>query len=107
MTAQPLDDPDHVDGLVTDRHEVDDPHCAFRRLELGLEHQRVIAVPPARRAATGRGRDEPPTVVLVSQQGREAGAAVEARRAHPVDRAVVADERGGLGVADQRVLLDP
>ena len=42
----------------------------------------------------------------VAEQRGEAGARVEAREAAPVDRAVAADERGGLQVADQRVVLD-
>src|SRR5262249_60580704 len=36
----------------------------------------------------------------------EAGAGVEARDTQPVDRSVARDERGGLAVTDQRVLLD-
>ena len=107
MTAQPFDDPDDVDRLVADRHEVDDPHRAFRRLELGLQYERVVAIAPAHRSSAGCGRDQPPAVVLVAEKCGEAGAAVEARRAHPVDRAVVADEHGGLGVPDHGVLLDP
>jgi hypothetical protein len=45
-------------------------------------------------------------VVGVAEQGREARAGVEAGSAEPVDAAVVADERRGLRVADERVALD-
>ena len=41
------------------------------------------------------------------EERREAGAGVEAREAAPVDRAVAADERRRLQVADERVVLDP
>ena len=44
--------------------------------------------------------------VGVAEQRGEARAGVEAGSAQPVDAAVVADERGGLGVADERVPLD-
>ena len=51
--------------------------------------------------------EQPAPVRLVAEQRGEAGGRVEARQAEPVDRAVVADERRRLGVADQRVVLDP
>ena len=78
-----------------------------RRVELGLEHERVdrgIAGASARPPAAGAISQRP--WFSSPEQRREARAAVEARHAQPVDRAVVADERGGLGVADQGVLLD-
>ncbi len=43
---------------------------------------------------------------LVAEQGREAGVAVEARPAQPVDRAVAVDQRRGLAVADEAVVFD-
>ena len=46
-------------------------------------------------------------VAVVAEDRGEARARVEAGDAQPVDRAVVGDQRRGLGVADQRVLLDP
>ncbi len=106
VAADPFDDADDVHGLVADRHEVDDPYRALGCVELGLEHERVIAVSPTRGAATGSRCDLPASVVLVSQERGEARAAVEPRCAQPVDRAVVADERGGLRIADHGVLLD-
>ena len=106
VAADPFDDPDDVDRLVADGHEVDDLYRALGRVELGLEHERAIAVSTTRGAASGGRRDLPASVVLVSQQRGETGAAIEPRRAQPVDRAVVAHERGGLRVADHGVLLD-
>ena len=40
--AEALDDADDVDGVVADRHAVDDPHAALGRVELGLEHERAV-----------------------------------------------------------------
>ena len=45
-------------------------------------------------------------VVVRAEQGGEAGTGVEAREAEPVDRALPADQRRGLQVADERVVLD-
>ena len=75
-------------------------------VELGLEDERAVAVAArdaARRAAPG---------AISQRRGRRRRAArrsrrrVEARQAQPVDRAVAADQRRGLRVADQRVVLD-
>ena len=44
--------------------------------------------------------------LLVSQERREARAGIESWDAEPVDRPVVGDEGRGLGVSDERVLLD-
>ena len=53
------------------------------------------------------GRADPPVpVVLVAEQGGEAGVGVESRQAQPVNGAVAADQRGGLHVPDQCVVLD-
>ena len=76
-------------------------------LELGLEDQRAVAVAArdVRRHRAGR-REQPAAVLGVAEQRGEAGAGVEPRQAQPVDRPVAADQRGGLAVADQRVVLD-
>jgi hypothetical protein len=41
-----------------------------------------------------------------TQQRRKTGPRIEPRDAEPIDRAVTADQRGTLGVADDRVVLD-
>ena len=46
-------------------------------------------------------------LVFVAEERREARRRVEARRAQPVDRAVDADQRRGLGIADQCVVFEP
>src|SRR6185369_8533058 len=45
-------------------------------------------------------------VLARAEQGGEARIRVEARPAQPVDRAVTADQRGALAVADERIVLD-
>src|SRR5258706_7468925 len=89
------------------RHEVGEPYGAVGSRELGFQDQGIGTV-----AAGGPGllvdrRDQPPTMVGRPQQRGEAGAAVEARQAQPVDRASVRDQGRGLAVADQAVILDP
>jgi hypothetical protein len=51
-------------------------------------------------------RDQPSTVVGRAEQCGEAGTRIETWKAEPVDRSVPADERDGLGVADECVVFD-
>ena len=53
-----------------------------------------------------RRPQRPAAVLLRPDQGGEAGARVEPREAEPVDRPLARDERGGLEVADEPVVLD-
>src|SRR4029077_10089113 len=76
-------------------------------LELGLEDERVATVRAPRPPEPARGGDQPAPVLPRAEERREAGARVEARHAEPVDRAVAADQRSGVVVADERVVLDP
>src|SRR4051794_40854862 len=46
-------------------------------------------------------------VPLVAQEACEHGGGVEPRQAQPVDRPVDADQRRGLQVTDEPVVLDP
>jgi hypothetical protein len=71
-----------------------------------LEHERVAAVLAALRVLAISRADQPAAVPRLTQQGREACGGVEARQAQPVDRAVAADERCGLCIADERVVFD-
>ena len=112
--AHAVHDPDQQRRLAaaTRRHEVGDPHGAAHGLPLGHQHQRVaLVVPgdltaPGRRPLGGGGADPPLAVPLVAQQGGEAGVGVEPRQAEPVNVAAAVDQRRGLHVADQCVVLD-
>ena len=42
-----------------------------------------------------------------AEQRRKAGVGIEGRPAQPVDRAVAADQRRGLAIADQPIIFDP
>jgi len=42
----------------------------------------------------------------IAEQGGEAGVGVEARPAEPVDGTVAPDQRRGLAVADEGIILD-
>ena len=88
-------------------HEVDHPDRAVLGLELGLQDQGVAAVAaPDAPDPTGRG-DPPVAIAPVAEQRREAGPGVEAGQAQPVDRAVPAHQGRGLGVGNDRIVLDP
>ena len=105
-TTHTLDDPDEVRVRLTWRHEVDQPDDTVIRLELGLEDERVASVLPADRAELACGLDRPVAVFGVAEERREDGAGVESRHAEPVDGTVSADQRGGLEIADEPVILD-
>ena len=104
---EPLDDPDDVGSVAARRHEVGHADAAVLGVEVELVHERVLAVAALDALDLAVGREQPAAVALVPEQGGEARARVEAREAEPVDRAVAPDERRGLQVADQPVVLDP
>ncbi len=71
-----------------------------------FQDQRVVSVPSGDDLERLDGRKQPPSVVGVSEQRCEARAGIEPREAAPVDRAVAADERCGLEITDEAVVLD-
>jgi hypothetical protein len=105
-TRDPLDNPDDGRRLAARGHEVDDTNPPLARLPLRLEHQRSVSI-PALRLALLRRRDDPATVLAVTQQRCESGVGVETRDTAPVDRALAVDERRRLQVGQERVILDP
>src|ERR1700738_2377306 len=50
--------------------------------------------------------DQPPAVAGGAEQGGETRIRIKGRPAQPIDRAVAADQRRGLAVADQPVIFD-
>ena len=99
-------EPRHLGVLLPDRHAVHEPDRAVVGVELGLEHERVAAVAPAGRPHRPSRSQPPVAVVVPAQELGEAGLRVEAGETQPVDRAVAPDERGGVGVSDDPVVLD-
>ena len=106
LTGQALDQADHIGLGLPGRHEVGHPDRPVRGLELLLEHQRPGQVAPGPGDAAARRSDQPPPVGGGPEEGREAGGRVEAGQAQPVDRPVPPDQRRGLGIADEGVVLD-
>src|SRR5689334_18784400 len=51
--------------------------------------------------------DHPASIVRAPEQSGETGGRVEPRHAEPVDGTVYPDQRRGLHIADERVILDP
>ena len=75
--------------------------------ELGLEHQRVAAVATLDRRRRGLGgRSATGRCVRVPSRAAKHAGESKPGSAQPVDRAVPPDQRDGLGVADQGVVLD-
>ena len=94
-------------ALVPDhRHEVGDANGTAVTNELALEDQRLVSVSLLRLAHRHRRANGPRSVLVVADQPREAGIRVEARNAQPVDGAAARDQRGGVRIADETVVLD-
>jgi hypothetical protein len=107
MTRLHADDDAHDVGTpFPRRHAIDDAHDAVDRREFRLENERVGTVGAAHVLDVGRGRELPVTVTPFAEQRREARIGIESRDVHPLDRAVVGDERRRPRIADQRVVLD-
>ena len=91
---------------ILHRHEVGDLRHAIGGQEPGEQHVGVgqvkLLVPRRRRAA---GDLEAAAALRVEQRG-EHRRRIEAREAHEVDRAVLRDQRDGVQVADDAVVLD-
>jgi hypothetical protein len=101
------DDQTHEVALLhAHRHEVDHADLTLRGLELGLEDQRVRTVGAPRGNECGGRRDAPTATLRCAEERSEACRRVEARPAQPVDRAVAADERRTVAVADQGVVFN-
>ena len=101
------DPPHDVRASVAERHEVGHLDLARVARPPGDEDEGVVEVAP-RGGARGADRAQGPVPVLLGPEQRaERRRGVEARKAEPVDAAVESDERRGVAVADQRVVLDP
>jgi hypothetical protein len=69
------------------RHEVDDLDAPAVAADLGLEDDRLRLVMLIDAAHPRRGTQRPVAVLVAAQELSEAGIGVDARHAHPVDRA--------------------
>ena len=76
-------------------------------LEARFEDERVAAIAARRRVYLGPGAISQRPFLCVAEERGKAGIGIESRPAQPVDRAVAADQRCGLAIADQRIVLDP
>src|SRR5436309_9009107 len=89
-----------------DGHEVDDPHAGMLERPDRLKHVGITPVLPED-AGTCVHRDELQKSALVPiQQPAEQPRAIKARQAHPVDRALLADQRSRAQVANHAVIPD-
>ena len=99
-------DPHDVGGVSARWHEVDHPNGPGMIAPFGLQHQGVLDV-AAGGANVGAGRRDPPVPGIggVEQRG-EAGGGIELRQAQPINGAGGTDQRSGLQVPEQGVVLD-
>src|SRR5947207_6929694 len=112
--GQRLEHPNESEGfrrlqlfaLQRDRHEVDDPHAGMLERPDRLNHIRVAPVLTEHAGARVRGSELEKSAPIPVEQPTEHPGAVEARQAHPVDRALLADQRRRAQVADQSIIPD-
>ena len=84
-------------------HELDEPSP----YQMRFEDERVLAVAARDALRVLVRRNAEAAVLRRAEQRRETGIGIEARPAQPVDRAVAADQRRGLAVADQAIIFNP
>ena len=106
LALDPFDDPDDVVDAAAWRHEVDDPYPPAVADDLGLEDQRLGSIVLIDAAHLRGGPDAPVPVPVRPEQLSEAGVGVDARQAHPIDRAVARDQRDGRRVTDEAVVFE-
>ena len=95
-----------VGVLAPWRHEVDDRHSARRRLDRGLQDERVLTIRTADPGVGIRGFNQPASVVWCAEQSGETRTRVESRPAEPIDRATSRDECRRLAIPDDGVVLE-
>ena len=104
--AQPFDEADDVGTSFPGRHAVDDAHRTLRRLEVRFQDQRPWPVTAIDTRRGDGGSNQPSTVVFIAEERRETGRRIEARKAQPIDGAVIANECNGFCVSDDGVVFD-
>ena len=98
--------PHDVGRVAARRHEIDQVDDAVGGFEPRLQDQRVVPIAARGAGDFARRRDQPAAMLVGAEQGGKAGVGIEGRPAQPVDRAVAADQRRGLAIADQPVVFD-
>ena len=87
------------------RHEINHLGLALGRGPARFKDQRSVAITPrhARRLVAGAQQETP--VRGIAQKGGETGAAIKARPAEPVDRALARDKRRRFAISNERVIF--
>ena len=102
----PLHDADDIGSLSPRRHEVDDADAPLRRLVDRLQNQGQGPVAAFAAARLGCRRQEPASMLRLTEEGGEAGAGVESWETAPVDRPGAMHQHRRLQIAKERVVFD-
>jgi hypothetical protein len=106
LAGSPLHQADDRRAPLANRHEIGQGDTAVRRVEHRLQNQGVLVVSTTGAHRRTSGRDPPASVFGRAEQRCEHSAAVKARPAQPIYRAVATDECSRRAIADQRIILD-
>ena len=107
LPRQTLHPAEHTGAVVPRRHEVSYAHKSLRSVPFLDQDQGPLLVMAPLGCSRPLGGEQPSAVVGSSQEGGKAGGRVEAGHAQPIERTVPAHQGGGMGVADQGIILDP
>src|SRR3954453_5883080 len=102
----PDDNAHNISPVVARRHAIDNGDRTVLGLVIGFQNERVAAISALDFRGLLSRAEQPAAVVRSSQKRRETGGRIEPRKAQPVDRAIQADQRGGLAIADHRILFN-
>src|SRR6266702_1113363 len=106
LATDAADQSHDIGRLAARRHEVDQRDGAGLCLKARFEDEGIAEIAARRTGDVLGGRNQPAAVLARAEDGGKAGVGIEGRPAQPVDRAVAPDQRRGLAVTDQRVVLD-
>src|SRR5262249_9901849 len=91
---------DKMRAMIFHRHEIGNGGNSVRRFDSGFEDQRMAAIGPGDFGCGISWRYRPSAILRTAEKICETGRRIEARPAKPVDRAIAANEGGGLAIAN-------
>src|ERR1700744_2840446 len=110
VTTQSVNDPDELAAGMefaagAHREEIDEPRLTGFRGESRDEHEAVAAILALYPVRTDRGDREVAALVPI-EQATKTTIGIEPGQAAPVDGAGARNQRGGMAIADERVIGD-
>src|SRR5438477_7317213 len=87
-------------------HAVNQSRGSTFGFKFSLENEGAVAIPPTNLPDRISRRDRPMPVAIGSEQSSKTGRGIEVRKAEPVNRSLLRDQRRRVAVADHGVIFD-